>query len=66
LLNKALAAPDAEREGLFKQVAEEMINDRVIVPLINPDNILVYRSDIEGVRYSINEFLPLRELSFKK
>lgn len=66
LLNKALAAPDAERDGLYKQVAMEMINDKIIVPLVNPDNVLVYSSKVDGVRYSINEFLPLRELSFKQ
>lgn len=66
LLNKALAAPEAGREEIYKQVAMEMIGDRVIVPLVNPDNVLVFRSDVSGVRYSINEFLPLRELSFKK
>ncbi|TPN81169.1 ABC transporter substrate-binding protein [Mesorhizobium sp. CU2] len=66
LLTQALAAPEAKQGDLFRQVGQEMINDRVIVPLVNPDNILVYRSNVVGVRYSINEFLPLRELSFGK
>ncbi|MDI6029051.1 ABC transporter substrate-binding protein [Corticibacterium sp. UT-5YL-CI-8] len=66
LLNQALAAPEAGRDALYKDVAMEMINDRIIVPLVNPDNVLVFSSAVQGVRYSINEFLPLRELSFKK
>jgi peptide/nickel transport system substrate-binding protein len=65
LLNEALAAPDGKRDQLYHDVAMEMINDRVIVPLVNPDNILTYRKNIEGVSYSINELLPLRDLKFK-
>lgn len=65
LLNEALAAPENKRDQLYHDVAMEMINDRIIVPLVNPDNILTYRKDIEGVSYSINELLPLRDLKFK-
>jgi peptide/nickel transport system substrate-binding protein len=52
LLKQAMAAPPAEADKLFNQLARGMISDRVIVPVVSPDVILAYGKDIDGVRYS--------------
>lgn len=62
--NAALAAPTPEEaEALWFEAGEMMINDHIILPLVSPDVILAYRSDIEGVRYSACCNLPLAEIS---
>jgi peptide/nickel transport system substrate-binding protein len=65
LLTKALAAPDAERDGVYRDIALEMIEDRIIVPVVSPNLVLAYRNDVAGVRYSACCNLPLAELSRK-
>jgi peptide/nickel transport system substrate-binding protein len=40
-----------------------MIKDRIILPLVSPNLILAYKSDVKGVRYSACCNLPLAELS---
>lgn len=65
LLNKALAAPDAEREAIYRDIALEMIDDRIIIPVVSPNLVLAYRNDVAGVRYSACCNLPLAELSRK-
>lgn len=53
LMAKALASSnDEEREKLYEQIGQEMINDGIIIVLVNPDLVLAYRSDIEGMHYS--------------
>jgi peptide/nickel transport system substrate-binding protein len=50
---QALAAKDpAQREGLYHQLGMYMISDNVVVPLLSPDLVLAYRSDVQGVSYS--------------
>jgi peptide/nickel transport system substrate-binding protein len=56
------AAPE-DAAGLYNQMAREMINDRVIIPLINPKLVLAYRNGISGVRNAVCCNLPLEELS---
>lgn len=63
LLAKALAAPAAEQEAAYQAVAEQMIKDRVIVPVVSPDLVLAYRKTISGVRYSVCCNLPLAEIT---
>ncbi|MGO4837338.1 ABC transporter substrate-binding protein, partial [Rhizobiaceae sp. 2RAB30] len=65
LLKKAFAAPDAEREAIYREIAMEMIEDRIIVPVVSPNLVLAYRNDVAGVRYSACCNLPLDELSRK-
>lgn len=65
LLKKAFAAPDAEREAIYREIALEMIEDRIIVPVVSPNLVLAYRNDVAGVRYSACCNLPLDELSRK-
>ena len=62
-LAKALSHQGAETEGYFKEAGQEMINDRVVVPLLSPNYVLAYRKDIKGMRFSVNDVLPLGELS---
>lgn len=65
LLVKAFAAPEAEREAIYHDIAMEMIDDRIIVPVVSPNLVLAYRNDVAGVRYSACCNLPLAELSRK-
>lgn len=66
LLRKALAAAPAEQETFYHQLALEMMNDNIIIPLVSPNLVLAYRSDITGVRYSACCNLPLAEISRRK
>jgi peptide/nickel transport system substrate-binding protein len=63
LFEQALAASGEEMEKLYREVALEMINDRIIVPVVSPNLVLAYRSDVKGVRYSACCNLPLMEIS---
>lgn len=65
LLQKALAATPADQEKLYHELATEMMNDNIIIPLVSPNLVLAYRSDIAGVRYSACCNLPLAEISRK-
>ncbi len=63
LLDQAFAAQDAtERAALYSQLAEAMIADQIIIPVVNPDLFLASRSNITGVRYSACCNLVLAEL----
>ena len=53
LLAEALATADADaRAEIYGQLGQAMIDDGVIVPLVNPELILAYASDIGGMHYS--------------
>jgi peptide/nickel transport system substrate-binding protein len=52
LLKQALAAPEAEKSKFFHDIAMEMINDRVIIPLVSPNVVLAHAKSVKGVRYS--------------
>lgn len=65
LFTAALAAPAGESEAIFNQVAQEMINDKIIIPLVSPGLVLAHRADITGVRYSACCNLPLNEIARK-
>jgi peptide/nickel transport system substrate-binding protein len=66
LLQEALAtSDDAKREAIYHDIALEMIEDRIIVPVVSPNLALAYRSNVEGVRYSACCNLPLAEISLK-
>jgi peptide/nickel transport system substrate-binding protein len=62
LLADALASGGDESAELFRQIALEMMNDRIIIPVVSPNLVLAYRSDITGMRYSACCNLPLNEL----
>lgn len=65
LYSQALAAGEETAADLYTQLGQEMIDTSIIVPLVSPDLVLAYRSDIEGVRYSACCNLPLSEISRK-
>jgi peptide/nickel transport system substrate-binding protein len=60
--NKALAAAGPAQEDAYKAIGMQMIADKIIVPIVSPDLVLAYRSDISGVRYSACCNLPLNEI----
>ena len=60
----ALAAPTAdEANKLWTEAAQEMINNKIIIPMVSPDLILAYGPDVKGVRYSACCNLPLAEIT---
>lgn len=65
LMETVRTASPEEAPELYHQMALEMIEDRVIIPLVNPKLVLAYRDDVEGVRYAVCCNLPLEELSRK-
>jgi peptide/nickel transport system substrate-binding protein len=53
LLAQAFAAnDDATRADLYGQLAQLMIDDQIVIPLVNPDLFLASRADIVGMHYS--------------
>ena len=63
LLKQALATGGEESAKHFAELGQEMINDRIILPLVSPNLVLAYRKDVSGVRYSACCNLPTFELS---
>lgn len=63
LLKQALAASEADKAAKFQGIAQEMIADRVIIPLVSPNVVLAHGKSIKGVRYSACCNLPLDEIS---
>jgi peptide/nickel transport system substrate-binding protein len=53
LLAAAFAEQDpTARAAIYQQLAESMIADQIIIPVVNPNLFLAYRSDITGMHYS--------------
>lgn len=48
----ALAASSQEKTTLYNQLGQAMIDDTIIVPLVNPQLVLAYASDVTGMHYS--------------
>ena len=65
LLKDIRTASSEEAPKIYKELALEMIKDKVILPLVNPQLVLAYAKGVEGVRYAICCNLPLEELSKK-
>jgi len=65
LLQKALASPESAKDGVYHQIALDMINDKIIMPLVSPSLVLAYGKSITGVRYSACCNLPIDEISRK-
>ena len=62
LLQKAMAASEDGKAGVYKQLAEQMIDDRIIIPVVSPDLVLAYAKSVTGVRYSACCNLMMDEL----
>lgn len=65
LYAKALAATGDASNALYNQIGLEMIKDKIIIPLVSPNLVLAYSSDLAGVRYSACCNLPLGEITRK-
>lgn len=52
LLAQALAADSATIEGIYAQLGQEMMNNAVIVPLVNPQLVQAYAADITNMHNS--------------
>ena len=65
LLKKALSTKGEESDGYFRKLAVMMANDRVILPILSPDNVLVYRKGLEGLRISACCNLVLSDITWK-
>ncbi len=63
LLQKAMAASEDGKAGVYKQLAEQMIDDRIIIPVVSPDLVLAYAKSVTGVRYSACCNLMMDELA---
>lgn len=63
MFNKALAATPEQEEGAYHDLGMKMIDDKIILPIVSPNLVLAYRSDIHGMRYSACCNLPLAEIS---
>ena len=61
----ALAASGDQSVAKYEELAKEMMADNIIIPLVSPNLVLAYRSDITGVRYSACCNLPLAEIARK-
>jgi len=60
---KALASGGDAMEKAYQEVGQQMIDDRVIMPIVSPDLVFAYRKDIKGVRYSSCCNMPLADIS---
>jgi peptide/nickel transport system substrate-binding protein len=52
LLAKALTQTGDERTETYQEVAELMADEAFVLPIVNPQLILAYASDVSGVEYS--------------
>ena len=65
LLAKAAKASAEDAAKIYHEIGLEMIKDRVIIPVVNPNMLFVYRKNLKGVRFDIGAELPLAELTKK-
>jgi peptide/nickel transport system substrate-binding protein len=65
LYAQALASSGEAMRKLYFEIGEEMMKDRIILPLVSPNQILAYRKGIEGVRASTCCVLELAGISRK-
>jgi peptide/nickel transport system substrate-binding protein len=62
MFNKALAASGSAADDAYHALGMKMIDDKIILPIVSPDLVLAYRSNISGIRYSACCNLPLNEI----
>ncbi|MGE0717637.1 MAG: ABC transporter substrate-binding protein [Alphaproteobacteria bacterium] len=65
LFKQALADPTDGRYATYQEIALEMIKDKITVPLINVDNLIVHRKGLQGMRYTVCCLLPVGEINEK-
>lgn len=64
-LAKALTENGADRAATYTELGKEMASDLIILPIVNPQLVLAYASDITGVAYSPCCNLDLSTLGVK-
>ena len=65
LLATALAASGDAKVKAYTDIGQEMINDGVIVPIVNPQIVLAHAADVTGMHYSACCNLDLGLLGLK-
>ena len=65
LMKDVRTASTEDAVKIYAELGMEMIKDKVILPLVNPQLVLAYAKGVEGVRYAVCCNLPLEELSKK-
>jgi peptide/nickel transport system substrate-binding protein len=65
LLATALSSSGADRETAYNQLAQQMIDDQLILPIVNPKVLLASSSDVEGNNLDITRNLDLSSMKFK-
>ncbi|MBE7183233.1 MAG: ABC transporter substrate-binding protein [Methylobacterium mesophilicum] len=66
LLAQAMAASGEARETLYREIALQLIDDRIIIPVVSTNMVLAYRKDVAGMHYSACCNLKIGALSFKE
>jgi peptide/nickel transport system substrate-binding protein len=61
----ALTQSGAERTATYNALGQEMADDLIILPIVNPQLVLAYASDVTGVAYSPCCNLDLATLGLK-
>lgn len=65
LLKDVRTASSDDAVKIYQELGMEMIKDKIILPLVNPQLVLAHGKGVEGVRYAVCCNLPLEELSKK-
>jgi peptide/nickel transport system substrate-binding protein len=65
LLQKALSTKGDESDSYFRKLGVMMADDRIILPILSPDNVLVYRKGLDGLRISACCNLVLSDIAWK-
>ena len=60
---EALAATGDDKEALYGELAQLMIDQKIVLPMVNPQLVLARRADIDGVHYSACCNLELARVS---
>ena len=55
----------AEQNKFYNLLGVQMINEKIILPLVNPDVTLAHASALDGVNYSVCCILLLDKLKWK-
>ncbi|PRY67274.1 peptide/nickel transport system substrate-binding protein [Glaciihabitans tibetensis] len=64
-LATALTQSGADRAATYTELGKEMASDLIILPIVNPQLVLAYASDVTGVEYSPCCNLDLAALGLK-
>lgn len=61
---KALTQTGEARTKTYNELGQDMIDDAIILPVVNPQVILASGSNVEGNNYHVTRNIDLRQLSF--